>query len=178
MSRKTLLVGASGLLAGLALGPLQSAFAGHTNTVLVADLDGRNEVANGATSSRIVGDPDGTGEIYVFGIDGDTSTLCYVLLADGISGLDAPATDVAAHIHQGAAGVNGPVVVNLARPQDGQAADCLTEGEILPSGAPAFPTGATVSSILADPAGFYVNVHNPELPNGAVRGQLEVQGHH
>ena len=34
-----------------------------------------------------------------------------------------------AHIHRGAVGTNGPVEVNLAWPQDGQAADCLTEGE-------------------------------------------------
>ncbi len=29
--------------------------AGHTNTVLEAELDGRNEVSTGATSNRIVG---------------------------------------------------------------------------------------------------------------------------
>jgi hypothetical protein len=30
-----------------------------------------------------------------------------------------------------------------------------------------------VQSIVADPASFYVNVHNGDFPGGAVRGQLE-----
>lgn len=30
-----------------------------------------------------------------------------------------------------------------------------------------------VRDILANPAGFYVNVHNAEFPNGTVRGQLD-----
>lgn len=140
------------------------AFAGHTNTVLEASLDGRSEVATDATDMRIVGDPNGRGEVYVFGIDGDPTTLCYVLLVDKI----APAT--AAHIHKAPAGVNGPVVANLAAPADGDAADCLTEGE-----AGKFPTGEKVADILANPASYYVNVHNADYPGGAVRGQL--RGH-
>jgi hypothetical protein len=132
--------------------------------VLEADLDGRSEVATGATDRRIVGDPNGRGEVYVFGIDGDPTTLCYVLLVDRI----APAT--AAHIHEAAAGANGPVVVNLAAPGDGDAADCLTEGE--PG---KFVSGQTVADILANPSDYYVNVHNAAYPGGALRGQL--QGH-
>ncbi len=137
------------------------AFAGHTNTVLTADLDGRAEVATGATNNKIVGDPNGRGEAYVFGIDGDPTTLCYVLLVDKID------TATAAHIHEGAAGTNGPVVVNLAAPGDGDAADCLTEGEM-----GKFVGGQTVADILANPGDYYVNVHNAEYPGGAIRGQL------
>lgn len=138
------------------------AFAGHTNTVLQADLDGRSEVATGSTDMRIAGDPNGRGEAYVFGIDGDPTTLCYVLLVDKI----APAT--AAHIHEAVAGTNGPVVVSLAAPGDGDAADCLTEGE-----AGKFVGGQTVADILANPSDYYVNVHNADYPGGAVRGQLQ-----
>jgi hypothetical protein len=98
--------------------PLSMAAAGHSNTVLEADLTGRAEVG---TSKRLAGDPNGRGEAYVFGVDGDPTTLCYVLTVDKIG------TPVAAHIHEGAAGTNGPVVVNLAAPADGNAADCLTE---------------------------------------------------
>lgn len=141
----------------LALG----AFAGHTNTILHATLDGRSEVATDAKNNRIVGDPDGRGEVYIFGIDGDPTTLCYVLIVDRI----APAT--ATHIHEAPAGQNGPVVVNLAAPADGDAADCLTEGE--PG---KFLSGQTVAEILANPADYYVNVHNAEYPGGALRGQL------
>lgn len=152
--------------AGAALGPLGVAGAGHANSVLAATLDGRSEVAPGATNNRIVGDPNGRGEAYVFGIDGDASTLCYVLTVDGI----APAT--AAHIHEAAAGANGPVVANLAAPGDGNAGDCLTEGEA--GKFPGNPPGI-VAEILAHPGDYYVNVHNAEYPGGAVRGQLAAE---
>ncbi len=151
--------------AGALFGPLNGASAGHTNSVLEAEPRGRNEVAADATSRRNVGDPNGRGEAYVFGVDGDPTTLCYVLTVEKI----APAT--AAHIHEGAPGTNGPVVANLGAPADGNAADCLTEGE-----AGKFPTGETVAAILANPGDYYVNVHNAEYPGGAIRGQLRPQG--
>ncbi|MEP7085461.1 MAG: CHRD domain-containing protein, partial [Betaproteobacteria bacterium] len=68
-----------------------------------------------------------------------------------------------------ARGTNGPVIANLAWPQDGQAADCLTEGE-----AGKFPTNEAgiVQRILNNPADFYINIHNSVFPNGAIRGQL------
>lgn len=149
-----------GVLLGTLLSPLGGALAGHTNTILTADLDGRQEVAADGSRS-IAGDPNGRGEVYVFGIDGDPTTLCYILTVDKIG----PAT--AAHIHEGPAGSNGPVVVNLAAPGDGDAADCLTEGE-----AGKFVGGQTVAEILASPEDYYVNVHNAEYPGGAIRGQL------
>ena len=149
--------------AGIAV-QVGQATAGHSNTVLETTLDGRNEVATGAKSKRVVGDPNGTGEAYVFGIDGDPKTLCYVLTVDKLSGATA------AHIHEGPAGSNGPVVVNLAAPADGNAADCLTEGET-----GKFVGDQTVAEILANPSNYYVNVHNQEFPGGAVRGQLAPQ---
>lgn len=139
------------------------ASAGHENAVLETTLDGRAEVG-AEKDNRIAGDPNGTGEAYVFGIDGDATTLCYVLTVDGI----APAA--AAHIHEGKAGTNGPVVVNLAAPADGNAADCLTEGET-----GKFVGDQTVAEILANPGDYYVNVHNADYPGGAIRGQLAPQ---
>ena len=160
---KMLAAGAAVALAtGATLGAqIGAAAAGHENAVLQAALDGRQEVKTGAKSSRIVGDPNGRGEAYVFGVDGDPRTLCYVLTVDKIAGATA------AHIHKGARGTNGPIVVNLAAPGDGNAADCLTEGE-----AGKFVSGQTVAEILANPQDFYVNVHNAAVPGGAVRGQL------
>lgn len=168
----TLAAAAVGLFAGLVAGPVQSALAGHTNTLLEAHLDGRDEVATGATDQRIVGDPNARGQAYVFGIDGDAATLCYVLRVEKLGELDqAPGSGRAAHIHRGAEGVNGPIEVTLAWPQGGQAADCLTEGE-----AGTGLTAGEVQEILADPAAFYVNVHNSEYPGGALRGQLHAEG--
>ena len=164
MRTKTIVGATTALVATGVLTMAGIASAGHSNTLLEASLDGRAEVAKGATSNRLVGDPNGRGEAYVFGIDGDPTTLCYVLTVDKIG------TATAAHIHEGAAGKNGPVVANLAAPADGNAADCLTEGE-----AGKFVGDTTVAEILANPQDYYVNVHNAEYPGGAVRGQLAPQ---
>jgi hypothetical protein len=178
MSRKTTLAGVAGLVAGLAFGAQSWAAAGHTNSVLTAELDGREEVETGASNRRIVGDRDGSGEIYVFGIDPQTSpnrtTLCYVLVVDRIQdGAPGAGSPFMAHIHRGSAGSNGPVVANLAFPQGGQSADCLDQDE-----AGKFINGGSVEDILAHPHNYYVNVHTAEFPSGAVRGQLEVQDGH
>lgn len=168
----TAVTAATGItVAGIAL-LVGTASAGHSNPLLETVLDGRSEVATGAEDRRVVGDPNGEGEAYVFGIDGDDATLCYVLTVDGIAELElAPGGGRAAHIHEGPAGANGPVVANLAWPQGGDAADCLTEGE----------TGkglaeGKVLDILENPEDYYVNVHNTEFPGGAIRGQLAPQG--
>ncbi len=141
--------------------PMGMAIAGHENPVLEANLTGRAEVG---PTSKLAGDPNGRGEAYVFGIDGDPTTLCYMLTVDKI------AKAAAAHIHEAGAGANGPVVVNLAAPGDGNAADCLTEGE-----AGKFVGDQTVADILANPENYYVNVHNAAYPGGAIRGQLTVE---
>ena len=130
--------GAGVLLAG-------PASAGHEVTILTADLSGKNEVPQRTETN-------GRGTATVFGVDEDANRLCYVLQVSKID----PAT--AAHIHVGAAGVNGPVVVNLARPTDGDSAGCVQTDR--------------AQEILANPANFYVNVHNKQFPGGAVRGQL------
>ncbi|PSN19791.1 CHRD domain-containing protein [filamentous cyanobacterium CCP5] len=153
-------------LAGLALAP--EAYAGHTNPVLEASLDGSAEVPTSGDPSEMAGDATGMGEAYVFGVDGDPATLCYMLTVEGVQ-LVPVGEGMAAHIHEGAMDENGPVVAALAGPEDGNAGDCLTEGE-----EGKFPTGemGIVQRILNNPEDFYVNVHNPQFPNGAIRGQL------
>jgi hypothetical protein len=164
--------GALGLGVGLILAPLP-AQAGHTNTLLTAHLTGRAEVAADG-SKRLAGDPNGRGSAYVFGIDGDPTTLCYIIEVSKIADLEqAPGAPRMAHIHRGKTGTNGPVEVNLAFPQGGQAADCLTEGEADKGLDP-----GEVQRILANPADYYVNVHNGRYPSGAVRGQLSSDHHH
>lgn len=161
-------LGLAAALAGVALP--QVALAGHTNVVLTTELDGSAEVSS--DPSTFVGDPTGYGTASVFGVDGDPTTLCYVLEVSRIQ-LVPVGSGMAAHIHEGAYGENGPVVAALAGPEDGNAADCLTEGE-----EGKFPTGEAgiVQRILNNPSDFYINVHNPQFPDGAIRGQLE--GHH
>lgn len=161
---------ALGLMAiAVGIGIPQKALAGHTNTILHTMLDGSSEVAEDGDMSMLVGDANGMGEAYVFGVDGDETTLCYSLFVSGVQ--TVPVGDgMAAHIHEGVMGENGPVVAALAGPEDGNAADCLSEGE-----EGKFPTGemGLVQRILNNPENFYVNVHNPQYPAGVIRGQLQ-----
>ena len=83
-----------------------SALAGHTNSLLEATLDGRQEVAADGSNKRIVGDPNGRGQAYVFGIDNDPFTRGYVLNVAKIQ-LVPVGSGIAAHIHQGKQGENG-----------------------------------------------------------------------
>lgn len=86
----------------------------------------------------------------------DAGLVCYRLQVAGVS---LPATG--AHIHRGAAGTNGPVVVPFSPPgASATSSGCLTS------------TAALIDEILASPAGFYVNVHTTQNPGGAIRAQL------
>ena len=81
--------------------------------------------------------------------------VCYQVAAENLP------QAVAMHIHRGASGVAGPVVVPLATPgTDGTARGC----------APA--ARALVTAMLASPATYYLNIHTAEFQAGAIRGQL------
>lgn len=68
------------------------------------------------------------------------------------------------HIHKGAAGVAGGVVVNLIG-----LGGPFTGGKLTGT----YPIGATTAAeLLANPELFYVNVHTAQFPGGAIRGQL------
>ncbi len=122
---------------------------------LVADLTGEAEVD--AEGNPDQGDLDGEGVAFVF-VDSEAGELCYLIEVSGI------AAATAAHIHEGAAGVVGDVVVPLAAPNaEGFVEDCITGLD-----------AALLEAIAANPAGYYVNVHNAEFPDGALRGQLAV----
>jgi hypothetical protein len=157
-------VGCTAIAGGLVLSSLVGvAQAGHTNKVITATLTGAKEVGK-------KGDPNGRGTVTIFGVDNDTKTLCYVLKVNGIK---LSAEGMMAHIHKGGKNANGPVAVLMAAPGDGDAADCLTQGEKNPKGVKVFSPGVKVSDILKNPSRYYVNVHTTEFPDGAIRGQLK-----
>jgi hypothetical protein len=76
------------------------------------------------------------------------------------SGVDANAS----HIHKAVAGKAGPIVVNFFASQtpleESRKTGCVEAD------------AAVVSALAKNPAGYYVNVHSPQNPKGAIRGQL------
>ena len=82
----------------------------------------------------------------------------------------------AAHIHRGARGTNGPVVVdfNLTTPVNtvaGQMATVATQFEVTDAA-----VLAILSEVVNDPGAFYVNVHTQSNAGGHIRGQLTESG--
>lgn len=139
----------TGLLAALAIfGAIfaSAAAAQDMGESLEASLNGANEVTEAG------GDPDGAGTAQVT-LDADGGEICYTLTVSDIDMVTA------AHIHTGAAGSNGDVLVDFDFPTNGTSG-CVDVD------------AATIEMIDADPASFYVNVHNMEFPMGAIRGQL------
>lgn len=124
--------------------------AAGSGTMLMATLTGEAQVGPG--------DEDGAGMAMVT-LRADQGEIDFEL---NVSNITLPAA--AAHIHRGAAGVNGPVVVPFTAPD----ANGVARGTVTAD-------AALIREIAANPAGFYVNVHNADYPDGAVRGQLVVQ---
>jgi len=110
----------------------------------------------GVTEGESQGDPDGSGTASIV-IDVEAGTACWELTAEGIE----PVTQ--SHIHVGAEGVSGDVVV----PLDVDGFEGTSEGCIEP-----MEDAAVLQDILDDPAGYYVNLHTEDFPPGAIRGQL------
>ena len=115
-----------------------------------ATMTGANEVPPA--------DPDGSGTATISTNDA-INQICTHLEVRNIGVVTA------AHIHRGAAGVNGPPVVNLDKPDDNDSNDCDDVSDKL------------LDDIRRHPSDYYVNVHTTEYPNGAIRGQIvDVRG--
>lgn len=112
--------------------------------VLTANLSGANEPAGGA--------PDGNGAFRAE-INTETGDFCYTLYGEKI------AAPTMAHVHTGAAGTNGAPVITIDVTGKGSDMCIAVEPDKL-------------KPIVANPSGFYVNIHTADFPAGAVRGQL------
>ena len=123
-------------------GPSEDISAG---TVFGADL-------SGDAVAPEPGDPEGLGQASVDLTQ--AGQVCFQLSVEGIE----PATG--AHIHQGAEGQAGDVVVEREAPSEGSANGCVEAEEDV------------ITAIVGNPSDYYVQVHNDEHPDGAVRGQL------
>jgi hypothetical protein len=98
------------------------------------------------------GDPDGSGTAELTLNQGQREVCFQISVQD----IGAP---IAAHIHEAPTGVAGPIVVDFF------------QGNPRPSGCVTVDR-ALIKDIRQNPDEYYVNVHNEEFPDGAVRGQL------
>jgi hypothetical protein len=115
---------------------------------LTATLTGAAEVPG-------PGDPNGTGTATIR-LRAGQGQVCFTL---SVANITLPT--IGAHIHIGTAAQAGDVVVALKPPNgSGTSSGCVAANRTL------------VAAILANPAGYYVNVHTTDFPNGAIRGQL------
>lgn len=142
----------AGLAASTGLNP-STVFANHE---FAANLTGQQEVPPVNTQA--------TGQAIVVPLN---QTVSYYVNVTNIEGVTA------GHIHSGAQGENGPIVVTLFKydsPQNGVTeSDNITatnlegpmQGKTIPDLISAMKNGST-----------YVNVHTVQNPNGEVRGQL------
>ena len=109
-----------------------------------AALDGAQEVPPVATAGRGWG---------IVRLDPATNTVSVFLFHEGLSG--AP---TASHLHIGAVGVNGGVILPLAA----AGPNAFTGSGVL--------SAANVAALTS--AGTYVNVHTAANPGGEIRGQV------
>ena len=132
---------APALAAGALVVPVSPAFSHQT---FIAILSGANEVPPGDPATL------GTAQVEVEVERGEVCT-------EVKSNVQNP---TAMHIHKGAAGTNGPVVVPLDPATINGARTCMLVATDL------------AKAIVANPAEFYVNIHTAARPGGATRGQL------
>src|SRR5215211_5849941 len=101
------------------------------------------------------GDLDGIGTATIT-LNYGQGTVCWEIT---VSGITLPAG--AAHIHEAPVTAPGPVVVPLSAPDaNGFASGCTSVDR------------EEIKEIIQHPEEYYVNVHNSDFPNGALRGQL------
>ena len=99
------------------------------------------------------GDPDGTG-VASIAVSDTGDRICTTFEVRDIGAVTA------AHIHRGSSRTEGAPVVTLDLPDGDWLDDCVAIDRRL------------LGEIRRNPAGFYVNLHTAEFPDGAIRGQL------
>jgi hypothetical protein len=124
---------------------------------LRADLSGDQEVP--VAGGPAVGDPTGRAVAYIRAQDTQVS---YAFAWIGIN-------PTLGHIHQGAFGSNGKVVVPLFT-------SAVPTSVFAVAGTVTGVDPGLVKQIGQNPKGFYTNLHTAQFPGGAVRGQLFGRG--
>ena len=93
------------------------------------------------------------------------STRQNITVTITVSNLGSPINNF--HIHEGAPGVQGPVVISLIGLGGTFVNGTMTGTFLVPTTDPTL-----VQRMVQNPGNFYVNVHTVQFPVGAIRGQL------
>lgn len=116
---------------------------------------------------------------FNFSINSDLEIICYDITLNGVTPPYQSMAKTATHIHQTAAGTNGPPRIAFPNPEG--TGEVLTSSGCLQGpfttglpGADGVDTGEgfSLKSIEANPAGFSADTHTSTFVPGAVRGQL------
>jgi CHRD domain len=148
MRRKALtLIAAGGLIAAAAIPALAAP----------GDVEVRANKINGKQETPNKGDEDGTGSAE-FTLKPKKEKVCYLIEFQDI---EAP---TAGHIHKGLKGDDGPIKIELFEDEAGASSpieDCVKAEE------------KQINKVAKNAERYYVNLHNGEFPDGAIRGQLK-----
>jgi hypothetical protein len=130
--------------------------AGMRAGVFQLTLTGDQEATATCAPPTVCGDPDAIGHAVLIVIPG-ADKVCFRATWADIDG-----TVVAAHIHPAPAGVPGPVAVPLFSGTFDSTDS--TRGCVSANG--------LADDIVANPSGYYMNIHSTVYPPGAIRDQL------
>jgi hypothetical protein len=176
MNRYAIIAAAGILAAGCGSSPSTPSNTLPTTIVFTAALNAANEtppITNGDANAR------GTATV-TFNLTRDsagTITAATVNYVYNLSGFPAGTLIRATHIHEGGPAIPGGVVIDSGL----TAANAITLADgsmnnITFSNLTNFVGGLTlINQIIANPNGYYFNVHSGLNPGGAVRGQLVKQ---
>jgi len=141
------IVGAAALAASVI-----PALAAPSDVELTAKMNGKQEVPE-------QGDPNGKGEAELT-LKTAKEKVCFTFTFEDIEDVTQ------GHIHKGEKGDDGPIKLELfdLDPQSSPVEDCVKADEKL------------INKVAKNPDRYYVNLHNSEFPDGAIRGQLKLSG--
>ncbi len=128
-------------------------FAAHLGDKLTfsARMDGLQEVPAVTTPGQ---------GVAVMTLNGSRDTMCVSIFMAG-----TPTAVMGIHLHNGAAGTNGGVVLDLT--------PFLVNGNVKAVITGTDLTSALISDMIT--GGIYVNAHTPDNPNGEIRGQVKLE---
>ena len=147
---------------------LTAAIVGVISIALVVGAVGAALAANSTVSAKLSGkaeepgpgDDDGSGEAAL-NLKKKKKKISFNISFEGIQ------DPVAGHIHKGTKKVAGPIKVTLFEDEAGVTS---------PVSGTVKAKKKLIKKIKNDPKGWYVNLHTPDFPDGAIRGQLKPGG--